>query len=90
MVRRAGEPEADTGFDVERVARVIDHGKHLMRLIASRQEMANRSEIRIMFRGHGPSLGDIVSDASRRREIQILKPVIRGVENRIHKQIPLT
>src|SRR6266700_2558959 len=87
-IRRAGNPDASTGFKVTKPGAVIEDSIYLMRLLARRVEVAQRPEIGVLFNGDGPFGIEIVSHSGCRGKIETLKTARKGiVENGIHDDV---
>ena len=55
FVRRAGQTEAHSGFDIRPLGVVIEYPPYLMRLLLGRVECVQRSDIGILLDRDGPS-----------------------------------
>src|SRR5271165_3875572 len=64
FVGAAGHANPDARFDIHELAGMIQHGPHLLELLAHRKEVAQRSEIGILLGGNRPFFVDVVGDAS--------------------------
>src|SRR5207249_2910535 len=87
FVRRVGPANTYAGFDVPRLAGVVDHPVGLMCLLTSGVELVEWSEIVVFLDSHRPHRRNVIGNARGWREIEILKTVIGGVENRIDDDV---
>src|SRR5438876_10036515 len=53
FVRPAGQAEPGAGLHVEELRALVEYGVELMRLVATRQEPVDRTEIRVGLGRHG-------------------------------------
>src|SRR5207344_781814 len=66
----------------------VDHAVQLMTLLAGGIEVVKRPEVGVFLGGDRPLFREVIGDACRGSEIQILQTVVCRVENRIDDQIP--
>ena len=89
MIRSAGQPSSQTGFDVESVGVYVDNREQLVRLFGRRKKMAYAAKIVVFLDCQLIGIGNSHGHASIGHEFQVRNSVIRviddGIENEIEK-----
>src|ERR1700682_1371581 len=90
MIRSAGQPGSQTGFDVESVGVYVDNREELVRLFGRRKKMAYAAKIVIFLDCQLEGIGNSHGHAGIGHKFQARNSVIRVIEDGIENEIETT
>src|SRR5579863_337741 len=89
LVGTCGHADSHASLDIKSLGAVIYHGPDLVKLLRYGKEFVQRTEVGILFGGHGPFVVQVVRNAGRGNVFEMLDPAnVVGVHDGVVDDVP--